>query len=259
MATAAWDDDDMVGGTNADLIDDKTQVFRGDIKERVMQGGGIIASETPPAPSITANNDGKHAVGWETQTDQDDLGYLTLAWDFGGTNPRIRHYGGSHVSKADMTEFIGDIGPLAPTTAILFKGLSTGVWQRIHSGDSTPATGYIKRILYEAPDTTGAPDRSVVKVRLTVGTRPVGTNLIVELRKRTVAQRDALTTDPFVDGSSTAFTDGVVTLVASSDYAVTKTLSSAEAILPGEQIVAKYNSVGSTTPTQDVTISTQVE
>jgi hypothetical protein len=260
MSSVVWTDSDPLGGDAADTIDNAAQQFRRDIRERLMQGGHLFDTETPPAAGVTANNDGKHCVGWETQTDQDDFGYFTLVWDFAGTAERIRHYGASAGGgKADLTEFIGDIGPLSPTTSIVFRGTARGVWLRALVGDAAPVIGFMKRVIYKNPDVSGTPDRSITKARLVAGSRPVGSNLIINLYTRTTAQQAVLSNDPYDSANCTIFSDPLVTLVAGSDYAVEKTFSPAETVAPGEEVVAEYTSVGSTTPATDVSLSLQVE
>ena len=261
MADRDWSNTGLAGGTDAGLIDDKVRDFREDTQQRQVQGAHKMESLAGgPATGVNETEDGKHCVGVETQSFYTDAGLITLAWNFAGTTERIRHYGGSHASKADLTEFIGDIAPLSPSTTIAFRGMSWASAGWVSIGDTVPAAGvYLKRIVYRAGDPASftAPNRTIKQVRITVGTKPVGADLVVNLRKRVAPQTDSQ--DPFVDGASTAFTDSVITLTAASgDYILTHTLSTPEVLAPGDEVVVKYGSVG-TVVAKDVTIALLVE
>lgn len=262
MADREWSNVGLAGGTDAGLIDDKVKDFREDTQQRQVQGAHKMESLSGgPATGVNETEDGKHCVGVETQSFYTDAGYITLAWDFVGTTERIRHYGENWAvaEQADTTEFIGDIGPLLPTTAIFFRGIAWASVGWVSIGDAVPvATQTVKRIIYRAPDPASitAPDRTIRKVRLTCGTKPTSTDLVITLRVRAAPQTDSA--DPYDAGSAADFTDPTLTLTsASGDYSITKTLSTPETLSPGDEVIAVY---GATTGNaKDITLALLVE
>jgi hypothetical protein len=257
MSTNVWNsgDADPAGTINASTLDDAIRTLRKDVRERLLQAGMKFATDTSRS-SANENNDGKHVVGIE-DTVLTDAGIYTIAWDFGGTNARIRHYGGSHASKPNKTEFIGDIGPLSPTTLIKFIGTSHAAFTMVACGDALPVVGYLKRVLWKVPNSSSYPQRTVKALRVTVGTRPVGADLVVNLRFRDASAGMADDgDDPFVDGNSTSI--ATATLTAGGNYSVLVSGLS-QALDPDDELVIKYTSVGTTTNAADATTLVLVE
>jgi hypothetical protein len=254
MSTRTWVPGDPAGSDAANTIDNAIQRARQDILERLMQGGHKFAGTTPPAPNVNENADGRLCVGYETQTFQTDAGYLTLAWRFDGTTAMIRQYGHTHATQADQTEIPGDlVGPSA--VAITKGGKAVGAFTRVVTGDTLPvASSYLKRVIYKVPSFTGAPGRTLQRLMVIVGAKPVGADLVVTVRKLAAP---AVGTDRFIDGSSTQIATTTLT-VASGNFAVEAT-ALAQALATDDELVVKYGTVGSTTAATDLSIILQIE
>lgn len=246
MPTNGWDDGRPVGTVSANTIDTEIQAARKDVRERLVRGGHKFAASTSQGSGAPAGEaeDGKHIVGLEDGT-LDNTGIFTLCWNYAGTTARIRHYGGSHASKPDLTEFIGDIAPLSPTTLIKFRGVSFAAFLLLTVYDAAPVVGYLKRILWKVPDSSGYPQRTIKTFGLITGTRPSGSDLVAQLRIRDAsAGETAIGLDPFVDAQSDALGfANTLTLAASGNYAVENTGLS-QALDPDDELVLKYTSTG---------------
>lgn len=256
MATNVWNtgDADPAGTINASTLDDAIRQLRKDVRERFLQGGRKLGDTSRGVAS--ENNDGKACVGIDDSVGT-NAGTHTFLWDFAGTTARGVHYGGSHGSKPNRTELIGDIGPLSPTTLIKFIGISHAAYTMIAVGDPLPSVAYLKRVLWKVPNSSGYPQRTVKAFRVTVGTRPVGADLVVNLRFRDASAGAADDNDdPFVDGNSTSI--ATATLVAGGNYSVLVSGLS-QALDPDDELVLKYTSVGTTTVAADVTTTVLVE
>lgn len=252
MATSTWTagDADPAGTINSSLLDDAIRTLRKDTRERLLQGGHKFAGDTSRSGS-NENNDGKHVVGIDDSVGA-DTGTFTLVWDYAGTTARIKHYGGSHATKANQTEFPGDISPLSGT--FNFRGTAYAAWLRAIVSDALPvASSYMKRVVFKVPSKTGALSRTLTKIMVVVGTKPVGADLQVEVRKLAAP---AVGTDRFLDASSTSLT--TVTLTAAGNFAV-ETTGLAHSLAPDDELVVKYGTVGTTTVAGDVTIILQIE
>lgn len=254
MATRAWNAGDPAGSDAANTIDDAARRIRQDLLERGMQGGQKFAGTTPPAPSAAENNDGKVCVGYETQTHQDDTGYVTLAWDFAGTTRKVRQYGGSHATQPNQFELAGDI--VDQSGNFLTKGgIAVAAFLRAVVGDPSPvATTYLKRVFYKVPSFTSARSRKLTKVKVIVGTKPLGADLVVNVRQL-AAPADGI--DRFNDANSTVA--GTVTLTAASGNFAAETTGLAVTLATDDELVIKYGTVGTTTIASDVTIICQIE
>jgi len=255
MSTNVWNsgDSDPAGTINSSNLDDGIRQLRKDVRERLLQGGHKLATDTSRSAS-NENNDGKHVVGIE-DTVLTDAGVFTICWDYAGTTSRIKHYGGSHATKPNLTEFIGDIGPISST--IKFRGISLASYTMIVTGDPLPQVGYLKRILFKIPNSSNYPQRTLKAWRITVGTKPVGADLVANLRFRDASGGQADNSDdPFVDGNSTSIS--TATLTASSNFSVSVTGLS-QALDPDDEFVLKYTSVGTTTNAADATIMLLME
>lgn len=250
MSTNVWNsgDSDPAGTINASDLDNAIRQLRKDVRERLLQGGKKLTDTSRGVAS--ENNDGKACVGIEDSVGT-DAGIYTMFWDFGGTNPRGRHYGGSHASKPNRTEFIGDVAPLSPTTLIKFFGIATAAYTMVAVGDPLPVIGYLKRVLWKVPNSVSYPQRTVKSFRLTTGTRPVGANLVAELRFRDASAGQADDNDdPFVDGNTTLIT--TATLTTGGNYSVLVSGLS-QALDADDELIIKYTSVGTTTNAADTT------
>ena len=254
MSTRAWNAGDAAGTDAANTIDDAIRRVRQDLLEREMQGGRKFVGTAPPAPGVTENNDGKACIGIETQTFQTDAGYLTLAWDNAGTAKKMRIYGGSHATQANQTEIPGDLVD-SSGNLITKSGKAVGALLRAVIGDPAPAaSAYLKRVVYKVPSFTDAPARTLQKLLVVVGTKPVGADLVVTVRKLAAP---AVGVDRFIDGSSTQI--GTVTLTAASSNFAAETTAIAAALATDDELVIKYGTVGSSTAAADVTVILQIE
>lgn len=245
MSTDVWSDTAPLGSQNANTADDELRKVRLGIRERMVQGGHKYALSVTSA-NTSENEDGKHCVGVEDEVG-DDTGVLTLAWDFAGTVAKIVYHGGSHATKADRTEFPGDIG-FSGTGR--FLGVADGARIRAILSDGVPvANTRIKRVMYKVPGGTGAINRTLTLIRVVVAVRPTVDNLVVELFKQ-AAPADSV--DRFAGGTSL----GTVTLTpASSDFSAEATVS--QVLAPDDEIIAAYGAtVGSAA---DVSIIAQIE
>lgn len=253
MSTRAWNANDPAGSDAANTIDDAERRVRQDILERLMQGGLKFAGTAAPAPSVSENTDGRPCVGYETQTFQTDAGYLTLAWRQDGATYMVRQYGHSHATQADQFEIPGDL--MAPGAVFITKGgRAVGAFVRAVIGDAAPvANTYLKRVVYKVPSFTGAPSRTLTKVMVIVGGKPVGADLQVTVRKLSAP---AVSVDRFQDASSTALT--TVTLTAATNFAV-ETTGLASSLSTDDELVIKYGTVGTTTAAVDLTVIMQIE
>ncbi len=254
MSTRTWNAGDPAGSDAANTIDNAAQRIRQDILERLMQGGHKFAGTAPPAPGALENNDGKICVGIETQTFQTDAGYATIVWDNAGTVAKVRVYGGTHATQANDVEIPGDL--VAPSAVKITKGgKAVGAFLRAITGDILPvASSYLKRVVYKVPSFTNAPARTLTKIMVVVGTKPVGADLQVTVRKLAAP---AVGTDRYLDASSTVLT--TVTLTAASGNFAVETTGLAHALATDDELVIKYGTVGTTTAAADVTIILQIE
>jgi hypothetical protein len=252
MATRLYDEDSPLGSTSAADLDQDIQNARNDFRERLQQGGQRFSGFDNDVDPTEEENDGKPCVGWENQTDRDDTGFYTIVWDHDGVVPVLRQYGSAHISKPNLLELSGNISGV--TDPVNIDGVSAGAHARAAFSDAFPVTGYLKRIIYKSSDAAGAPDRILKKIKIVVGTRPVGTNLVVTFRKRTAAQQTA-SNDPFIDANTTALVDASCTLVAGANYTAEVTITP-ETLTPGEELVAVWGTTGSAA---DVTVLGQIE
>ena len=252
MASEAYNEGTPVGTNDAGDLEVFIQTTKRNWRQRSQQGGKRFTGFDNDVPTTAEEHDGKSAVGWENQTDRGDNGYLTVAWSHDGQTPLIRLYGSSHATKANVLEIPGN---LTFTGTTFVSGVAAGAHARAIFSDAFPVIGYLKRVIYKASDASGAPNRSLKKIKIIVGTRPTSANLVIVLRKRTVAQQ-TVSNDPFVDGNTTAITDGTATLAVGANYTVEVTLGTPNTILPGEEIIATWTTVGNAA---DVTVLCQIE
>lgn len=251
MASEAYNEGSPIGTNDAGDLEVFIQTTKRNWRQRMQQGGKRFTGFDADVPTTSEQHDGKTAVGWENQTDRGDNGYLTLAWSHDGQTPLIRLYGSTHATKANVLEIPGN---LSFTGSTFSSGVAAGAHARAIFSDAFPVTGYLKRIIYKASDASGAPNRTLKKIKLVAGTRPTGTNLVLTLRKRTVAQQ-TVSNDPFTDGTTTALTDATATLAAGANYTVEITITP-ETLQPGEELVGKWGTTGSAA---DVTVLCQIE
>lgn len=252
MATRAWNANDPAGSDAANTIDNATQRIRQDVIERLVQGGFKIASITPPVSSANENSDGRPAVGYETQSHQDDTGYLTIAWKFDGTTYMVRQYGTGHATQASQFEIPGDLVNAGPIYLIK-GGKAVGAFLRAIIGDPTPlATKYLKRVAYKVPSFSGAPGRTLQKVKLVVGTKPAGSDLVVTVRKL-AAPADSI--DRFNDTNSTQVAS--TTLTAASGNFSAESTALGVALATDDELVVKYGATDGSAA--DLTVILQIE
>lgn len=252
MASEAYNEGSPIGANDAGDLEVFIQTTKRNFRQRLQQGGKRFTGTDNDVPTTSEEHDGKTAVGWENQTDRGDDGYVTLAWSHDGQTPLVRLYGSSHATKANVLEIPGN---LSFTGETFVSGVAAGAHARAIFSDALPVIGYLKRVIYKASDASGAPDRSLKKIKIIVGTRPTSANLVLVLRKRTVAQQ-TVSNDPFVDGNTTAIAGATATLAVGANYTVEVTLGSPETILPGEEIIATWTTVGAAA---DVTVLLQIE
>lgn len=254
MATDTWEDG-YAGSTNASLIDDKARLELKATRERLMQGGHKMTGAAPAA--ATQNNDGKHVVGVEEGSPAGDTGYFSI-YDTAGTDPLVRVHGTAHSTQANKIGLkngyaLKSLG----ATPLVLEGIAHSAFTMIAFDDPIAVIGYLKRIIWKVPDTSGYPRRTIKAFRLTVGTRPSGSDLVVELRFRDASAGQADTNDdPFIDANTTLIT--TVTLTAGGNYAVESGVLS-QALDPDDELIIKYTGVGVTTPASDVTGLIQLE
>jgi hypothetical protein len=254
MATREWDDADYPGATAANLIDDFARDAREDISDRWIQGGIRVTAREGELPmSYAPDNhphDGKRCVGWEVSTpSNDDLGWVTLVWDFAGSTAVLRQYGTSHATKPGTLECAGSV---SIPTGFEFEGIARGAWIRAIISDALPvASTFHPRVLYKVPDVTDAPDRTLEKAMLVAKVKPTGDPLIVEIWKH---PNPAVTVDRFSEVGATLLT--TLTLATGTNFAVENT-GIAETLEPGDELVVEY---GDTTGgASDISIIAQIE
>jgi len=272
MSTRSWDNSTYPGTELANTIDDQARNMRVDVWDTLVQGGHKLTgvgggSHTPPAGGILSLNDGKHCVGWETQTHQDNTGHLTLAWSFDGATPLVRQYGSGSVETAlngrtivageSPCEFVGSrlIGPAA---GFWFEGIAYAALVRAIAFDALPsANSYLKRVLYKCPYTTGSISRTLDRAMVIVGTQPVGADLVVGIYKipnaTAIPAFNRFDPVPPVAPNHVLLSTIILTTLSGS-YSIENT-SVAGAIAPGDEIVAYYTTTGNAT---DVSILLQL-
>jgi hypothetical protein len=252
MSSEAYNEGAPIGSNDSGDLEVFIQTTKRNFRQRLQQGGKRFTGFDADVPTTSEQHDGKSAVGWENQTDRGDNGYITLAWSHDGQTPLIRLYGSTHATKANTLEIPGNLSFTGTTFA---SGVAAGAHARAIFSDPLPAIGYLKRIIYKASDASGAPNRSLKKIKIIVGTRPTSANLVLVLRKRTVAQQ-TVSNDPFIDGNTTAIAAATATLAVGANYSVEVTLGAPETIQPGEELIATWTTVGAAA---DVTVLLQIE
>lgn len=249
MATNAWDDTRYSGVTNANQIDDEARRSRVDISDRWIQGGHKVAFKTPPATSSVENDDGKHCVGWETQSFQSAAGYWSV-YDFNATTPALRVFGSMHATQP------GEINAMAGwkfTGLNVTTGTDPGHLHTqggvIGGKSGTLSTGYVKPGYFRWAKGASEGTQTILGLYGRVATAPTGASLIIEVRKVAATILDSV--DAYTDAATTLI--GTITITAGNFAAATTGL--AATLVDGDAIVLKITQVGSTVSGAELSVS----
>lgn len=258
MATRDWPtgDDHLPGGSAANTIDTLSQDQSEDVRERDLQGGHRHTITT--LGTTNQNNDGKHAVGLEESPPNTANDGRWSIWDSAGTTRKWIFYGASFsadATKQDAFETPGDT--IIPATAVYRGGIAVAAAIRVTGYEALPVlNAYTPMVFWKVPELTTAANalsRTLTAAGLIVGSRPVGSSLIAEIRQIDVTDAGFSNAfNRFADGTPSTVAN-TVTLTAGSDYSVFNTGLSVT-FDPGDELVVKWTGIGSTTPAADVTV-----
>lgn len=237
MATTPYTYDYPLGTTTPPNVDDDMRRDRKDHGERLLQGGHKLSNVTIPAATATENNDGKHCVGVETQTDQNDQGFFTNVWDNAGTTALLRTHGTSHATKPGWIEAQAGTKFMGPNVS---SGLDPG---HLHTQGGViggragliGATGYLKPSAFRWSKGTGEGTQTITRLDARLATPPSGGTLVLEVRRTSGAPSNVV--DIYNDGTASQLI-GTIT-IANGEYAANQTTLTNNTLNDGEYIVVK--------------------
>lgn len=248
MADTAWLRSSPTDPDTANVDDDIRATKQG-LDQRMIQGGHLIASGPIPTTPTTENDDGKHIVGVETQTNQDNRGYWRV-YDNTKTSG-----GGSHGAGSALFEVQGSAGSGGAKVSALggaiivgpnvTSGLDPG---HLHTqggpigGKAGPiALGYLKPSAFRWAKGANEGTQTVLALHARLGIVPTGGSLVIEVRKTTGAP--AVNADVYTDGVANVVV-GTIT-VNSGDFGGSVT-GLAVVLADGEVLVLKATTVNGT-------------
>ena len=208
MSTRAYDEAVPSGASAANTLHTIIQDKGKDFRERLVQGDHKFAGYAAPPSGAADNADGKHCVGIRDNTG--NAGSCVVVWDTAGAAARIEQFGSAHATKADQTEFPGDL--VIPVGKKFKGGVSIaagGAYGPVNlTGDGflgNPSNSYWKGgAIYKAASTAGSPSRTLVGWRVVCSKAAATTPFIINLRQRDAsAGQCADNLDPYADANST--------------------------------------------------------
>ena len=207
--------------------------------ERLVQGSKRVANITRPAPITNEPNDGKTAIGWETESPfYTESGWCTLLWSEDGATAYLRAYGASY-SDATRQKAIEAVNGAKFIGTNITSGLDPG---HLHTQGGVIAgragtilvTGYLKPTAFRWSKGTNEGTQTIKKIGVRLGSAPTGGVLGVEVRKTVGAPTNAA--DVYSDGVSSVLVGSVSVAAGEFEGAVT---GLSVAIADGEYLTCK--------------------